>query len=265
MMSVLVRITQNEWKSILRGRWVLIYGLIFLLFTDLLLRFGGINSEVLLSVSNIMLLFVPLVSMIYGILFLYQSKEYIQLLLAQPVKRATLFWGLYMGIATPLMGAYMIGILLPLAWHGLLAGEGFMASITVLLLGAVLTLIFVALGFLLGLIFYNDRIKGFGFTIVIWLFMAVLYDGLILILIFTFGDFPLEKFVIIASMLNPIDLARITVMLEFDISALMGYTGAAFSQFFGSKAGILTTTSLLLTWIVLPLIAGMKVFNNRDF
>src|SRR5690606_37341303 len=148
------------------------------------------------------------------------SKEYIQLLLAQPIKRQTLYWGLYTGIATPLMGAFIVGILLPLSWHGLIAGEGFTASVTVLLLGAVLTLIFVAIGFLLGLIFHDERIKGFGFTIVIWLFMAVLYDGLILVLIFTFGDFPLEKFVIISSMLNPIDLARITVMLEFDISAL---------------------------------------------
>ncbi len=265
MIEVLARITQNEWKSVLRGKWVLIYGLIFLLLTDMLLRFGGSSSEVLLSISNIMLLFVPLVSMIYGILFLYQSKEYIQLLLAQPVKRETLYWGLYTGIVTPLMGAFILGILLPLSWHGLLSGEGFSASMTVLLLGAILTLVFVALGFLLGLIFYNDRIKGFGFTIVIWLFMAVLYDGLILVFIFTFGDFPLEKFVIITSMLNPIDLARITVMLKFDISALMGYTGAAFSQFFGSSAGILTTSSLLFSWIILPLFAGLKVFRNRDF
>lgn len=264
-MTILARITQNEWKSILRSKWVIIYGLIFLLLTDTLLRFGGSGSEVLLSITNVMLLFVPLVSMIYGILFLYQSKEYIQLLLAQPVKRQTLYWGLYIGISTPLMGAYLVGIMLPLAWHGLLSGESLIASLTVLLLGASLTLIFVALGFLLGLLFYNDRIKGFGFTIVIWFFMAVLYDGLILVLIFTLGDFPLEKFVIISSMLNPIDLARITVMLEFDISALMGYTGAAFNQFFGSSAGVLTSSAMLLTWMVIPLTVGLRVFSRRDF
>ena len=128
-----------------------------------------------------------------------------------------------------------------------------------------LTLIFVSLGFVLGLAFYDDRIKGFGFTIVIWLFMAILYDGLILFLVFLLGDYPLDKFVIIVSMLNPIDLARIMVMLEFDISALMGYTGAIFNRFFGSAYGTITAAAMLGIWLVIPMWSGLNVFNKKDF
>lgn len=139
------------------------------------------------------------------------------------------------------------------------------ASAMVLGLGAVLTLIFVSLGFVFGLKFYDDRIKGFGFTIVVWLFLAILYDGLVLMMIFMFGDYPLEKAVIAVSMLNPIDLARIMIMLEFDISALMGYTGAVFNRFFGSGLGVAMAGGMLALWLSVPMWLGLRVFRGKDF
>ncbi|MCC5914719.1 MAG: ABC transporter permease subunit [Balneolaceae bacterium] len=263
-MKNLIHIIKNEWRTLLRGKWVIGYALIFLVLAESLLRFGGGGSETLLSLSSVMLLFVPLVSMIYGILYIYQSREFIELLLIQPVNRGVLYWGLFLGISTPLMAAFMVGTALPLAWHGIL-GVGAAESMLVLLLGGVLTLIFASLGFVLGLLFYEDRIKGFGFTIVIWLFLAVLYDGIVLMLIFSFGHYPLERFVIVVSMLNPIDLARIMVMLEFDISALMGYTGAVFRRFFGTAAGSLTAAGMLTLWLAAPMWWGLRVFKRKDF
>lgn len=259
-----MHIIKNEWKSLLRGKWVIGYGLIFLILTDTLLRFGGGGAETLLSLSNVMLLFVPLVGMIYGILYIYQSREFVELLLTQPINRRVLYWGLFLGISTPLMAAFIVGSMLPLAWHGTLMIDG-MASAMVLGLGGILTLIFTSLGFVFGLMFYEDKIKGFGFTIVIWLFLAILYDGLVLMLVFTFGHYPLENFVIAVSMLNPIDLARIMVMLEFDVSALMGYTGAVFNRFFGSSLGIITASGMLAIWLAVPAWLGMRLFNRKDF
>lgn len=263
-MKLLNHIIKNEWKSLIRGKWVIAYGLIFLILADSLLRFGGGGPETLLSISNVMLLFIPLVGMIYGILYIYQSREFVELLLTQPIDRKVLYWGLFLGIATPLMAAFIVGAALPLGWHGILPVES-ASSAMVLGLGGVLTLIFVSLGFVLGLAFYEDRIKGFGFTIVIWLFMAILYDGLILMVVFMFGQYPLEQFVIGVTMLNPIDLARIMVMLEFDISALMGYTGAVFNRFFGSAMGIVTASSMLAIWLAVPMWAGLRVFRKKDF
>lgn len=263
-MKLLYHIIHNEWKSLLRGKWVIGYGLIFLILTDSLLRFGGGGPETLLSLSNVMLLFIPLVGMIYGILYIYQSREFIELLLTQPINRKVLYWGLFLGISTPLMAAFIIGTMVPLGYHGVLMID-IVASTMVLGLGGALTLIFVALGFVLGLSFYDDRIKGFGFTIVIWLFLAILYDGIVLMLIFLFGNYPLEQFVIVVSMLNPIDLARIMVMLEFDVSALMGYTGAVFNRFFGTGLGILTASAMLVTWLAAPMWIGVRIFYRKDF
>lgn len=265
MTTILAHIVQNEWKTLLRGKWIIGYGLIFMILTDTLFRFGGGGPEVLLSLTNVMLLFIPLVGMIYGTLYIYQSREFVELLLTQPIHRKTLYWGLFFGISTPLMASFIIGASLPLMWHGILTPANFISSLTVLGLGGILTLIFAALGFVLGLKFYDDRIKGFGFSIVIWLMLAILYDGLILTLVFAFGEYPLEQFVLVATMLNPVDLARIMVMLEFDISALMGYTGAVFSRFFGSGMGIAVSSIMLLIWLAVPMGIGLRVFNKKDF
>lgn len=248
-----------------RAKWVLGYGLIFLLLTDTLFRFAGGGSEVWVSVSNVMLLLIPIISLIYGILYIYQSRDYLELLLSQPVKRSTLFWGLYTGISAPLTLAFIIGSSLPLGWHGGFAEGSTSQLFLVLTLGSLLTFIFVGLGFLMGLLFYDDKIKGFGFSIVIWLFMAVIYDGLIMVIIFIFGDYPIETGIIAVTMLNPMDLARILTLMEFDISALMGYTGAVFNKFFGTSLGSLTSFGMLTLWLVVPAWAGLRVFKQKDF
>ena len=67
------------------------------LYTD-----GG-DTRTLLSLSNIVLFVVPLMTIVYGTIYLYNSREFIELLLAQPIKRRTLFTGLYLGLAIPLV------------------------------------------------------------------------------------------------------------------------------------------------------------------
>lgn len=265
MMPIYYQIVKNEFQSLLRARWLIGYGLIFLILTDTLFRFTGGGSEVLLSISNLILLFIPLISMLYGILFIYQSRNYLELLLTQPVNRETLYWGLFTGISGPLSVAFLSGTVLPLIWHGNFSGETTAQTLLVLGLGAFLTFIFTGLGFVMGLVYYDEKIKGFGYSLMIWLFMAIIYDGLIMLLIFLFGDYPIETAVVSLTMLNPIDLARILVLLEFDISALMGYTGAIFNQFLGTGKGILTATVMLLLWLALPMWVGLKVFKKKDF
>ena len=112
---------------------------------------------------------------------------------------------------------------------------------------------------------FNDKIKGFGFAISMWLFMAVIYDGIIMILMMTFSDYPLDKFALGAMMFNPIDLSRVLILLKLDISALLGYTGAVFQKFFGTSMGMVVSTGVLAVWILLPLWRIVKVSKKKDF
>lgn len=258
-------ILKYQWKDLFRGKWVVGYGLIYLLMADALIRFGGTGPKALLSISNIMLLFIPLIGMIYGALYLYQSREFTELLLAQPLDRNTLFWGLFGGLTIPLAVAFTAGTALPLLYNGMFLTAEPSSLLLIVGLGNVLTLLFTGLGFWLGLTFFEDRVKGLGISLVSWLFLAVLYDGLVLLAVFFLGDYPMEKPMLALAMLNPIDLARITVLLEFDVSALMGYTGAVFNRFFGSMVGISVAASCLLVWLGVPLWRSRRKFEQKDF
>lgn len=253
-----------QWKDLFRGKWIIGYALIYLLISDAMIRFGGAGPKAMLSISNIMLLLIPLVGMIYGALYLYQSREFTELLLAQPINRITIFKGLYGGLAVPLALAFTLGVFIPMLYSGLISSVGISSVLMILILGNVLTFLFTGIGFWIGLSFFEDQVKGLGFALVGWLFLAVLFDGLVLLAIFILGDYPLEKPMLALSMANPIDLARIVVLLEFDISALMGYTGAVFNRFFGSLLGIMVATFCLMLWTVIPLWRGARKFRNMD-
>ena len=259
-----LKIARYQLQDVMRSRWILFYGVFFLLMTDALFRFGGSGERVLLSLLNVVLIAIPLVSVVLGAMYLYASREFTELLLSHPVRRRSLFVGLFLGLVLPLSAAFVLGTFLPFWAHGGVA-EGGWGSIGFLLgTGVLLTLIFSALAFLVALA-TEDRIKGLGLCLALWIFFAVVFDGLVLLAIYLLGDFPMEGPVIALSMLNPIDLGRILLLLNFDISALMGFTGAVFQQFFGSLRGQLLTVGALLLWGGLPFAVAMRVFGRKNF
>ena len=98
----------------------------------------------------------------------------------------------------------------------------------------------------------------------LWFYFSLIYDGLVMVILFTFSDYPVEKLTLLLSSLNPIDLARIFIMLRMDISALMGYTGAVYKEFFGSGLGTVYTTGIMLLWAILPVWVSIRVFRKKD-
>jgi Cu-processing system permease protein len=55
------------------------------------------------------------------------------------------------------------------------------------------------------------------------------------------------------------------LLLRFDISALMGYTGAVFQRFFGGTAGASLSAMMLGLWIAAPVALGLRAFRRKDF
>ena len=130
-------------------------------------------------------------------------------------------------------------------------------------MGLFITPIFIAIAMLCSIL-ARDKARGIGIAIMVWLFLSLIYDGIVLYLMFQFADYPIEKPMVIMSALNPIDLARIMVLLKVDVSALMGYTGAIFKQIFGSQIGWIISMGLLLIWIVTPMWISLLKFKNKD-
>jgi Cu-processing system permease protein len=257
------KIIGYQLRDIIRSRWLVGYALFFLLVTDGLLRFGGADMKALLGVANIMLLVVPLASLVFGAMYCYNAREFVELLLAQPVSRSELFHGLYLGLTLPMAGAFALGVGLPVALHATSEAHVLGSVVTVLVAGIALTGVFTAIALLIA-VRVEDKARGLGTAISLWLGLAVLYDGMVLLVTMSFADYPLERGLLGLMVLNPIDLARIAVLLRFDISALMGYTGAVFKSFFGG-GGLAVAALALAVWMAVPVWLGTRAFQRKDF
>lgn len=258
------KVLRYELQDLRRSRWLLGYVLLLLALTDALLRFGGGGPRAVLSLMNVVLVFVPLVSIVFGTMYLYGARDFIELLLAQPVGRGSLFAGLYGGLAAPLAVGFLLGVGLPFLWGG--QGDGSLAGPLAMLLttGVLLTLAFTALAFLVSLLF-EDRARGLGAAILAWLAATVLYDAVIVLVGMSFSDYPLELPMIGLTLLNPVDLGRVLLLLQLDTAALMGYTGAVFERFFGTVLGVGVATGALALWCVGPLVLARARFRGKDF
>ena len=258
------KILKYSFSDLFRGRWMQFYFFFYLVITSALVYLSGDSSKVAISLMNVILVLNPLISAVFGIMFHYNSREFTELLLAQPIKRRDIFLGQYLGLSISLSLSFALGLILPLIISGLLFNGNAANFIMLLLTGISLTFIFSAFSFWIGLRFSN-KIKGFGLSILFWLFMAVIYDGLILALVVTFSDYPLEKLALTSVVLNPIDLSRMLILLKLDISALMGYTGAVFNKFFGSNQGIILAALSLVFWFIIPTLGMLKLASKKDF
>ena len=110
----------------------------------------------------------------------------------------------------------------------------------------------------------RDKAKGIGVSILLWLYFSIIFDGLVLFILFQFADYPLERPMIGLTALNPIDLARILILLKMDVSVMMGYTGAIFKDFFGTQAGLIASFVVLLVWVIMPAWFSLRKFNRKD-
>lgn len=244
--------------DIIRNRVVITYAITLLLVAVSVFSLEDNPAKGMLTLLNLVLFLVPLVSIIFSTIYIYNSSEFIELLVSQPLKRQSIWLSLYFGLSASMVLAFLCGVGVPL-----LLFQPTLNSLLLLLSGTMLTLIFVSIA-MWSAVLMRDKAKGTGVAILIWMYFAILFDGLVLFLLFQFADYPLEKPMMVLSAFNPIDLCRINILLRLDVSALMGYTGAVFKSFFGTTAGFMATLMVLTVWIVLPLWFSLRSFRKRD-
>jgi Cu-processing system permease protein len=263
-MSTIFKIMRYVLLDVLRNRWVIGYALFFLAVTDVLLRLGGSGPRALLSLLNVVVLLIPLVTIVFGTIYWHGAREFNELLLSQPVARTTLFHGLFAGLIIPLSVAFVVGVSIPVMVHRAADAETLPLLALMLVAGCALTAVFGALAVLIaGLV--DDRLKGLGLALGVWLLMTVAYDGLVLWVAMAYQDYPLEGTMLALTFANPVDLARVLLVLRFDVSALMGYTGAVMQRLLGSPMGILAAVAGLAAWTIAPGLLALRAFKRRDF
>lgn len=244
--------------DILKNKIVIAYAVMLALFSWSAFGLENNAAKGVLTVLNIIMLTVPLVSVLFSTIYVYNSNEFIELLVSHPVKRTIIWNAIFTGLSLSLVSAFLLGVGIPV-----LIFADSSTALMMLATGSLITIIFVAVALLCS-IATRDKAKGIGISILVWLYFALLFDGLILFLFFQLSDYPIEKAVVFLSAFSPIDLSRILILLHLDVSAMMGYTGAIFKNFFGTNMGLFISFSLLILWIVLPFYFSLRKFRRKD-
>jgi Cu-processing system permease protein len=244
--------------DILRSKIIVGYTLFLLVIAVTLFQVEENSSKAMLSLLNIVLIVIPLISLIFATIHYYNSYEFIELMLSQPMSRTRILLSEFGGVAVSLLTAFLVGVGLPILIYSPDA-----TGIAMITTGMALTLVFTSIAFLSS-VRSRDKARGIGYAILLWFYFALIFDGLLLMIIFTFSDYPIEKFMIFLSSLNPVDLGRVFIMLKMDVSALMGYTGALYKDFFGSTTGMLYTLGIMVLWTIIPLFLAIRAFKKKD-
>lgn len=244
--------------DILKNKIVIMYTIFLFIISWSVLGLDNNETKATLSLLNVVLLVVPLVSIIFSTIYVYNSSQFIELLLSQPVPRGKVWFNLFLGLSTALILAFLLGCGIPILLYSSIE-----TGLSVLITGIFLSIIFTSLA-MLAAIFSRDRAKGIGISIFIWMFFAIIYDGILLLLMFQFADYPIEGIMATLAAINPIGLSRIFVLLQLDVAAMLGQAGAIFKQVFGAGGGMVISLLILTIWTFVPFLWSLILFNKKD-
>ena len=155
------KIIKYVMTDILQNRIVLVYTIFLLVTSFSVFSLEDSNSKGLLSLLNIILLIVPLVSIIFSTIYVYNSAEFIELLVSQPLKRKTIWLSLFIGLAGSLSIAFLIGAGLPILIY-----QANAIGLMMMGVGILLSVIFVAIA-MLAAVYTRDKAKGIGVAILL--------------------------------------------------------------------------------------------------
>jgi Cu-processing system permease protein len=244
--------------DIVKGKVLISYTIMLAAISTAIFMMDADVTKGLVSISTVVMIMIPLVSIIFATTYIFNASEFTELLVSQPISRKDILLGKYIGIGTSILGAFILGVCVPVSLFAL-STTAFM----LMLMGCLLTLAFISLAFLASTL-TSDKAKGIGLSLMIWFYCAIVFDGLVLLFLFSFSEYPLEKAMILLTALNPVDLGRVMILLQLDISALMGYTGTLYQKFFGGGYGMIFSVVLQILWIIIPLHFALRVFREKD-
>lgn len=95
----MIKLSKYVLYDILRSKIIIAYTLFLLVVSFSLFNLEENESKAVLSLLNIILIVLPLVSIVFGTIHYYNSYEFIELMLAQPMSRQKIILSEYAGVA----------------------------------------------------------------------------------------------------------------------------------------------------------------------
>lgn len=265
---------KKEINDSLNNRWFVLYAAAFtglaLLLSWLSLSGGGLGysgfagfGRTAASLVNLVLLIVPLMGLTIGAGGISTERERgtLHYLLAQPVSRAEVLLGKYLGLAASLLGALALGFGLSgtiIASRGGQTDAG--AYGLLVIFSFTLALGMLSLGFLIGVLARKAAVAT-GIALFLWLVLVFVGDLGLMGTTLAF-KLPIQALFNLA-LINPLQVFKMSALMS--INATLDVLGPAGIYAIQTYRDNLTWMFLdaLFAWIVLPLIAAYTVFSRR--
>src|ERR1041385_8287235 len=110
----MIKIIKYVLVDLLRNRIIMLYTFLLLLIALSIFNLEDNASKGLVSLLNIILFIVPLISIVFSTIYVYNSAEFIEVLVSQPLKRSRIWLSVFFGLSLSLSLAFFTGIGLPI-------------------------------------------------------------------------------------------------------------------------------------------------------
>lgn len=254
------KILKYELLNIARNRWVFFYAAATAALAFAVYWISGDPAKAMVTLSSIHVILVPLIASLFASVYWYYNERFTELLLTQPMRRASVLLMRYVALTGALGAGFLAGTALPLA----LAGGGLAGILAIAASGLFLTAAFVGLA-LVFCVLSADRMKGVGLALGLWVYLVFLHDGAILVSLLAFRDYPVDLPAGVLGVLNPIGLTRVTLLMTQDASLLLGHSGMLVRNLLTSWQGSALAAAIALLILALPLGIALRKWERRDF
>lgn len=266
--SLLIR---KEVRESSKNRWFILYTICFTVLALLLLFLASSRDEIAgfsgfgrtaASLINLVLLFVPLISIVTGAISISNERENgtLSYLLSHPVTKTEVFLGKFIGLLLPIWISIFLGFGLSgmvIALRG--SGEDISKYLITALLSVLLAASLLSVGFLISVL-SKKAAKAIGIAIFLWLAFLIFGDLGIMGTIVAM-DLDINQ-VFILSLLNPAEVFKIAAVLKISPRfEVLGPVGIYALRSFGYGGTFYLLFSILVLWIAIPLGAGFLVFS----
>jgi Cu-processing system permease protein len=274
MMTQLLTIAQLEMTAAVRLKWIRLLTAAFALLAAAAAYSAGAANEVAgaegfarttMTLVPVVLILVPLAALILGVSGQASEPGSEPFLFGQPVGRATVLVGRWLGESAALAGSIVAGLGIGAGVVAFGSGtEGFLGFAFFILASVVLATVFLSIAAAIAAA-TDKRVVALGAATFAWFFFVLLYDGAALSLAGWLTG-SLGGRILFGSVFgNPTDLIRVVALSVSGTPNVLGAAGDAWVRFLGGATGAAVAAAAGLTvWLIAPLLVGVRLITARD-
>lgn len=273
--SAIAEIAKLEFRIQVRGRWMLGFGILFAALVSGVSYYGltflGYEAKfqdfyrTTVTMLNLVMIIVPVVALVAGGQSLCGDPGYFEFLASQPLGRTDILLGKVLGLFAALavmtvVGFGLGGLIIALKTQSAGIWKYFIFVGISLALG----LVFVALAALLSIMAHRKPM-AIVTGLILWLFFLFIYDLIVLSASYYIDEAYLRTMLYLSLLGNPIDIARVVVLMSVGGEAALGAAGAGLLRMFGGAVtSAISAAGLCVIWIVAPLALAALMLRRQD-